>query len=139
MPTLTSTPALTQRSLFKPETLEKKMAVCAGGVSLTPEDRVEVLAILAADPDPSVAERALNVLLTQPVDYFIKALERSDSDPLLFCHCAEKIGNAKRKEHGLENDESPPTSANFLGIRWQRQRARKRNANDKECRMNKQK
>jgi hypothetical protein len=110
MPTLTSTPALTQRSLFKPETLEKKMAVCAGGVSLTPEDRVEVLAILAADPDPSVAERALNVLLAQPVDHFIKALERSDSDPLLFRYCAENIGPRPGIADALAKNAGCPTS-----------------------------
>jgi hypothetical protein len=62
----------------------------------------------------------------------------SENHPLS-CHCAEKIGHAKRKEHSLEDGESPQTGANFLGLRRQRQRARKRNANDKECRMNKQK
>jgi hypothetical protein len=87
-----STLELTHRSLFKPETLEQKSAVCAGGVSLPPEDRVEVLAILAADQDPSIAERALSVLLTQPAEYFLKALERADSDPLLFRYCMENLG-----------------------------------------------
>ena len=71
------------------------MAVCAGGVSLTPEDRVEVLAILAADPDPSVAERALNVLLTQPVDYFIKALERSIPTPCSFAIAPKILGRGR--------------------------------------------
>jgi hypothetical protein len=87
-----STLALGHRVLFRPETLEKKMAVCAGGVSMPPEDRVEVLAILAADADLAVAERALGVLLTQPLAYFLKALERADSDPLLFRYCVENLG-----------------------------------------------
>jgi hypothetical protein len=104
-----STLALTQRSLFKPETLEKKMAVCAGGVSLAPEDRVEVLAILAADPDHSVAERALGVLLTQPVDYFLKALERADSDPLLYRYCAENLGARPGIADALAKNAGCPT------------------------------
>ena len=87
-----STLALTQRSLFKPETKEKKLAFCSGAVSLPPEDRVEVLAILAADPDPMIAERAQNALLSQSLEYFIKALERADSDPLLFRYCTENLG-----------------------------------------------
>jgi hypothetical protein len=104
-----STLALTQRSLFKPETRERKMAVCSGGIPLSPEDRVEVLAILAADPDPAVAERALAVLITQPIEYFVKALERSDSDPLLFRFCAETLGTRPGIADALAKNVGCPT------------------------------
>jgi hypothetical protein len=105
-----STLALPQRSLFKPETLEKKMEVCAGGVTLSPEDRVELLAILAADVDPSVAERATGALLTQPIDYFIKALERADSDSLLFRYCAENLGTRPGVADALARNVGCPTA-----------------------------
>jgi hypothetical protein len=106
MPTL----ALTQRSLFKAETREKKMAVCAGSVSLSPEDRVEVLAILAADGDSSIAERAQGALLSQPVDSFIKALERPDSDPLLFRYCADNLGTRTGIADTLAKNVGCPTA-----------------------------
>src|ERR1700722_950036 len=83
---------LEQRSLFKPETKEQKLAVCSGGKSLPPDDRVELLAILAADADSLIAERAQGALLSQPVEHFIKALDRADSDPQLFVYCAENLG-----------------------------------------------
>jgi hypothetical protein len=105
-----STLVLTQRSRFKPETLEEKMAVCTGGVALPPEDRVEVLAILAADPDAPVAERALATLAGQAVDYFLKALERADSDPLLFRYCAEKLGARAGIADALAKNAGCPTA-----------------------------
>src|SRR5271155_3286171 len=49
------------------------MAVCAGGGSMTPEDRAE------------------SVLLTQPVDSILIALSRVDADPRLFAYCAENL------------------------------------------------
>src|ERR1700752_4769067 len=58
-----STLALTQRSLVKPQRKEEKLSVCSGSMSLTPEDRVEVLAVLTRDEDPDIAERAQNALL----------------------------------------------------------------------------
>ncbi len=105
-----STLALTQRSLFKPETKEKKLAVCTGGVPLTPEDRVEVLAILAADPDPVIAERAQSVLLTQPAEYFLKALERADSDPELFHYCVKNLGSKAGIADALARNAGCPTA-----------------------------
>jgi hypothetical protein len=74
--------------------------------------------------------------LPTPVSESISQVFVSENHPLS-CHCAEKIGYAKRKEHTLEHCESPPTTESFFGIRWQMRRARKRDANDKECRMNK--
>ena len=86
-----STLALTQRSLIKPQRKEEKLAVCSGSMSLSPADRVEVLAMLTTDEDSAIAERAQNALLSQPVESFLKALERADSDQSLFSYCAQNL------------------------------------------------
>ena len=52
-------------------TLENKLAVCSGGAQLTPVDRAEVLAVLAADPDAAVAKHAEEAALTQPIESFL--------------------------------------------------------------------
>jgi hypothetical protein len=100
---------LTQRSLFKPETKEQKLAVCSGSKSLPPEDRVEVLAILAADADSLIAERAQGALLSQPVEHFIKALDRADSDQQLFLYCAENLGAKPGIADALARNVGCPT------------------------------
>jgi hypothetical protein len=71
--------------------IEQKLAVCSGGASLTAEDRVEMLAILSCDSDPAIAERAENVLLTQPLENFMAGLARADADPRLFSYCAGNL------------------------------------------------
>jgi len=86
-----STLALTQRLLFKPQRREEKIAVCSGSMSLPAEDRAEILAILAYDEDSDIAERAQSALLSLPVESFLKALERADSDAALFRYSAENL------------------------------------------------
>ncbi len=86
-----STLALTQRSLPRPQRKDEKLAVCSGSMSLAPEDRAELLAILALDSDEFVQERAQSALLSQPLQGFLKALERADSDPALFSYCSEHL------------------------------------------------
>lgn len=56
---------------------------------LGPEDRAECLAILAADGDESISERAQNALLSQPMESLLAAMKRPDSDARLFEYCAE--------------------------------------------------
>ena len=68
---------------------ERKLAVCAGSAGLSPEDRVEVLAILLQDE--AFKERAAYALLAQPVESFLSALIRSDAAPELFTYCAENL------------------------------------------------
>lgn len=84
--------ALTPRSLPKPARKEEKLAICSGSMSLAPEDRAELLAILAADEDPAIAERAQNTLLSHPIESMLKALERPDSDQALFGYCSQHLG-----------------------------------------------
>lgn len=88
-----STLALTQRMLPRPQRKEEKLAVCSGSMSLAPEDRAELLTILATDDDSLIAERAQNALLSQPSDSFLRALERADSHAALFQYCCENLAD----------------------------------------------
>lgn len=62
--------------------------MCTGGAGLASVDRAELLGILARDADTSIAERAQNAMLTQPLDSIIAAIGRPDSDPRLFLSAA---------------------------------------------------
>jgi hypothetical protein len=68
---------------------ERKLAVCAGSADLSPEDRVEALAILCHDE--AFHERAAYALLAQPIEAFLAALIRTDAAPELFTYCAENL------------------------------------------------
>ena len=71
---------------------EQKLALCAGSISLAPEDRAELLAVLTTDHDPAVADRAKSCLLTQPLGSLQAALARPDADLRLFEYCADNLG-----------------------------------------------
>jgi hypothetical protein len=71
---------------------EQKLALCAGSISLAPEDRAELLAVLTTDHDPAVADRAKSYLLTQPLGSLQAALARPDADLRLFEYCADNLG-----------------------------------------------
>jgi len=97
------------------------LAVCAGGGPLSPEDRVELLAVLAEDSDPSVVERAGNVLLTQPLPSFLAALGRADADPRLFAYCANQLAEKPGIADALAANAACPTAhvarvAQFLTV-----------------------
>ena len=49
--------------------------MCTGSVSLSPEDRAELLSILSTDTDENIADRAKNTLLSLPPESFITALD----------------------------------------------------------------
>ncbi len=72
-------------------TRERKLAVCSGTASVAPEERVELLAMLAADRDEMIAQRAAEVLLSQPAQAVLAALGRADAAPQLFRYCAEHL------------------------------------------------
>jgi hypothetical protein len=72
-------------------TQERKIAICAGAASLPPEERIEILAILAADSDGIVREKAAGTLLTQPLPNVIAALMRTDAAPEMFAYCAAEF------------------------------------------------
>jgi alpha-D-ribose 1-methylphosphonate 5-triphosphate synthase subunit PhnH len=89
---------------------ERKLAVCSGGISLSPEDRAELLAVLAADADASIAERARSVLITLPKESFLTALGRPDADAHLFKYCAEQIGEKPGIADALARNEACPAA-----------------------------
>src|ERR1700685_1267656 len=71
---------------------EQKLALCAGTISLAPEDRAELLAVLTMDKDPAVAERAKGCLLKQSLESLQTSLARPDADLKLFEYCADNMG-----------------------------------------------
>jgi hypothetical protein len=79
-------------------------------VPLTAEDRVELLAVLASDPDPAVAERAQNVLLTQPIEAFLAAIARADPDKRLFAYCAENLADKPGIADAFARNAACPTA-----------------------------
>jgi hypothetical protein len=88
---------------------ERKIAVCSGGVPLAPEDRAELLAVLASDPDATLAERARGVLLTLPVESFVTALGRTDADPRVFKYCADHAADKPGIADALAKNNACPT------------------------------
>ncbi|MFZ0820352.1 MAG: hypothetical protein WAM91_09805 [Candidatus Acidiferrales bacterium] len=74
-------------------TLERKLALTAGTASLEPADRAEILALLSADPDERIAERAGNALLALAPPDFAAALARADTAPQLFEYCAKHLAD----------------------------------------------
>lgn len=89
---------------------EQKLAICAGSVPLSAEDRVEMLSILAADADPSISERAENALLTQSAQHFLAAANRADADARLFAYCAENLAEKPSIADALAKNAACPTA-----------------------------
>jgi len=89
---------------------EQKLAICSGSVSLGAEERIELLAVLAGDSDPEIADRAQNVLLTQPVQSFLAAAARPDADPRLFAYCADHLGEKPGIADALAKSPICPTA-----------------------------
>jgi len=88
---------------------EQKLALCTGTLPLAPEDRAECLAILTGDPEPSIVERALSALLTQPPESMLAAANRPDADPRLFDYCAKNCGDKAGVADALaKNAACPP-------------------------------
>jgi hypothetical protein len=72
---------------------EQKLAICTGSTPLSPEDRAELLAVLAADSDENISERAQASLVSLPIDQILAALARTDADPRLFAFAAANLGD----------------------------------------------
>jgi hypothetical protein len=89
---------------------EQKLAICSGSVPLTPEDRAEMLAVLATDHDPAISERAQNTLVTQPVETLLAACNQPEADPRLFAYCADNLGNKPGIADALAKNPACPTA-----------------------------
>jgi hypothetical protein len=72
-------------------TRERKLAVCTGGAHLAPVDRAEILAVLAADPDEMVAERAKDAILSVSPETFVEAIKRDNALPALFAYASKHL------------------------------------------------
>lgn len=72
-------------------TTERKLAICGDAASLVPEDRIEILGILAADRDPGVREKAAGVMATQPLPNVLAALARPGAAAEMFAYCAAEF------------------------------------------------
>jgi len=72
---------------------ERKIAVCAGGAHLTPADRAEILAVLAADADEMVSGRAQDAILSQPIESFVEAIKREQVLPALLSYAAKHLAD----------------------------------------------
>jgi len=70
---------------------ERKLAICSSAASLPPEDRIELLCILAADREEIVREIAAGLLLTQPLPYVLSALAKPNAAPEMFAYCAAEF------------------------------------------------
>jgi hypothetical protein len=89
---------------------EQKLAICAGSIPLSPDERVELLAVLASDSDPAIAGRAQNVLLTQPAEHFVAALARAEADPHLLTYCADNLAERPGIAAALAKNTACPTA-----------------------------
>lgn len=70
---------------------ERKLAVCSGSLSLSPEDRAELMVILTEDPDGDIAERAALAVTGITPQIFVSAVSRPDTDERLFDYCSSEI------------------------------------------------
>jgi hypothetical protein len=59
--------------------------------SLAPEDRIELLSMLAADSDETIREMAAAILRTQPLASVLAALARPGAAPEMFAYCAAEF------------------------------------------------
>jgi len=69
-----------------------------------------LLAVLAADADAVIAERARGILVTLPAESFLAALVRPDADTHLFKYCAEHASDKPGIADALAKNESCPAS-----------------------------
>ncbi len=89
-------------------TRERKLAICTGAASLPPEYRIEILAILAADSEEIVRERAAGTLLTQPLANVMAALARTDAAPEMFAYCAAEFSRRPGVADALAKNPTCP-------------------------------
>jgi len=80
---------------------------------------VELLAVLASDADPTIADRAQNALLTQPLESFLAASARADADARFFVYCTDNLGEKPGVADALAKSTACPTAhvarlANYL-------------------------
>ena len=88
--------------------LDRKLAICAEVSSLAPEDRIEPLCILAADPESAVREKAASVLQTQQLKAVITALARPNAAPEMFAYCSAEFSRRPGIADALAHNATCP-------------------------------
>jgi len=66
--------------------------------------------MLAFDADVNIAERAQNVLLSQPIQHFLSALAKAEVDPHLSAYCSDYLGDKPGIADALAKNPACPTS-----------------------------
>jgi hypothetical protein len=66
--------------------------------------------VLSTDADEAIAQRASGALLTQPLQEFVAAIGRVDSDPRLFTYCAENLADKPGIADALAKNPACPAS-----------------------------
>lgn len=82
-------------------TRERKLAVCTTGANLSPADRVEILAVLAHDPDELISTKAGEGLLNDSPSIFAEALAREHTVPQLFAYAGRNLGDKPGIAEGM--------------------------------------
>jgi hypothetical protein len=70
-----------------------------------------LLAVLSTDAEEDIAQRASGALLTQPLQEFVAAIGRVDSDPRLFTYCAGNLGDKPGIADALARNPACPANA----------------------------
>jgi len=88
---------------------EEKLAVCTGGVKLSPPDLAEILSVLALDPDVLIATRAQESILALPIENFVEALHRQQALEPLFEFASKNLAARPGIADALiKNKNCPP-------------------------------
>ena len=87
---------------------ERKLAVCTGGVSLTPVERAEILTVLAMDEIEGVAQSAALALAKVAPENFAAALEQPDAALALMQYCTANLAGAPGIPDALAKNPSCP-------------------------------
>ena len=66
--------------------------------------------MLSADPDPEIADRAQNALLTQPPSAFLAAAARPEADPRFFNYLSDNMADKPGVADALARNAACPTA-----------------------------
>ena len=89
-------------------TRERKLAICDNADALPPEERIEVLSILAADNDEAIREKAASILPKQPLPNVLASLSRTDAAPEMFAYCAAEFSRRPGVADALAKNPTCP-------------------------------
>jgi hypothetical protein len=69
-----------------------------------------LLAVLSADPEPEIADRAQNALLTQTLESFLAAAARPEADPRFFTYLTDNLADKPGVADALAKNTACPTA-----------------------------